>query len=317
MKVVDFIAEEAYDKCLKALEKANENWHAGISWGAVRSTKGNDVGIAASSACHAWVNAAYRQLMGGVDGRAVRKGASNFIIANCYKPAMRTCSVEAAEAFVMWLATKSPFVQYILNREDEDSLKNQGVILYCGPDGLCHTECLWVCKSMRYAIESGQAMDAWYAAYKGGVHPMIALAAAQHFRQIQQTPKGKVFKYFEAQITHNSVFYYLDKKHVPELLASKPFKFSAAAATLFTDNGKYKRNNDYGAYESELKDFLATNKSFSFDDGWGGKIKVNGVPEEELVKMLLEFQHQGEGLLPTHEKEIIVTRDTIYLEGDL
>jgi hypothetical protein len=170
----------------------------------------------------------------------------------------------------MWLtSTDMPFSEFILNKDDEDSLKNGGVILLCGPEALTHAQTLFICKALRYTIEGGQAADVWLKLVEKGVDPLFALYSATYIRKIDN--KGERVSH-SGPYSHLQVF---DKvKDYKGIVARKMFAHASSTFDLFGSTCT-RREGAFasGANDDNIKSFF---KDEIVDDGWGGKTTVQG-----------------------------------------
>ena len=171
---------EVVETSKKWLKVNSADWEGGVCRG---DTVYTDTGLCvfeAHSACHSWVTYAFGKACFGKGGgyyqnwdRKYVEGARAFLTLSCHSK-VRTahnCSDEASDFLIDWIANESPFSEFVLNRDDPDSLHEGGVILLCGPGGLTLSQTMWVCKVLRFTVEGGSASETFMALVKGGVDP--------------------------------------------------------------------------------------------------------------------------------------------------
>lgn len=277
------------------------------------------------TACHSWIGYAYNTACGiGSDwGKAYKKDARNFLVLSCHSKvrSKNVCSAEASDFLVRWMANDSPFSQFILNRDDTDSLTEGGVVLLCGPDGLNISQAYWVCKVLRFTTEGAKAAETFMTLVQGGVDPMLAVLVASHIRTI----KGATFGYTGLH-GHSTVFGqdycyrtgdYTTSVDIVGLVSRSLNDKPTSTSTVFSapKKSKVKAVIDPTA---KIKGFC---KPYKKDDGWGGKVEGVGADATELVKRVLAWQEELG--IPTIEALIADTpppmpdSNTVYLELDL
>jgi hypothetical protein len=288
------------------LVKLSEAWTAGVTRGKLWDIDGKDTG-ADHTHCHSWIpgrNNYYGPLV------------KNQLVLSCHskKRSKGICSVEAHEAIIKWVASdECPLSQYILNRDDEDSLLNGGVVILIGPDGATGNETLWICKVLRYAVEHGQALDVWLELVKAGVNPLLALYVCSFVR----TVKGATFSY-TGPYSHVCVFHGDAKDaYLQQLMRGEVYRKADCTPQIF---GK-EMNNAYPAGgDNRLKSFCAPMKK---DDGWGGSVVDDAASKEEFIKHVLAWQAELEGKgggVKAAVKRLVSkkpTKTTVYLEEDM
>jgi hypothetical protein len=275
-------------------------WKTGLCHGAVFYTDGTEIGrCAAHGACHSWASSGYSDY--------TNKG-EDFLVLNCH-PNKRvvSCEQSSADALALWLAQESPYSQYILNRDDKESLLNGGMILYCsysGTDGLTDAQMLWICKVLRYAVEGSASIDAWKALYDGGVDPLLAILIATHHSYFD----GAFFGY-SAVTDHVAVFnrQYHGGDNVENIL-NRTTTRSGSTYGIF------------GASKTDqVRDKLRTfSTPVMRDDGWGGKVKSAEASRDLFVQRALEWEDSLRKELKIPKNIVTpVSPSTIYLDVDL
>jgi hypothetical protein len=310
------VSPEALQRAKIKLKDLTKTWQTGVCRGVCLYLDSSEM-VVGHGACHSWVNQAYGRISGRGYGYSwtptYPKDAKPFLTLSCHSKEISKgkCSPEAVDAIILWMARESPFSKFVLNRDDEDSLLNGGVILLCGPGGLTPAQALWVCKVLRYSTEGAQALDIWLELYKGGVNPLLAVLVCSLVR----TVKGATFG-FTGYEGHSTVFInYGDRTpNVPSLISGTLNPKAECTADVF-DNPKVKsKRGKLGkqrSVEATIKGFC---KPLQIDDGWGGKVVSNGANGPEFIKRVLEWQHENE---PEGATDRIPSRDTVYLDLDL
>lgn len=271
------------------------------------------------TACHSWVTYSFKKAMGkaqlyGGWNDKFDKNSRNFLTLSCYgRSRHANISQEASDALVLWMARESPFSQYVLNRDDEKSLTEGGVVLLCGPDGLTLTEAMWVCKVLRFPTEGGKAAETFLALLQGGVDGMLAVYIASHIRSV----KGATFGYTglegHSTVFSTNIYNGLERIDLVALYKRKTNRFAENTAVLFHSPATYKLSGKLKNPAAVVKGFC---KPFKKPDGWGGFITGEGADAEALVKHALEWQGQIEKLI-TPEPVGLPDASTVYLELDL
>lgn len=279
--------------------------------------------------CHSWVTYAYTKACGigyKWDG-AYKKDAKNFLTLSCHSKvrSKSVCSPEASDALVLWMAKESPFSRFVLNRDDDNSLTEGGVILLCGPDGLSLAEAMWVCKVLRFTTEGAAAADTFLSLVKGGVDPMLAVFVASHVRSI----KGATFGYTGVE-GHSTVFSDYDRVgSILGLFARNVKPRAGSTATVFAAPEKVKADLSFSAAAKKVQSFC---KPVKKSDGWGGTVEGAGADGKVLVERVLEWQKELTSMLPEgfkipdpHAVQVMPRQieapmpdsNTVYLELDL
>jgi len=345
------IEPEAIAKAKALLLARNERWSKTTSSGsrcdgAMTDLMGVEFGHV-HGACHSWISTGFQRLKkegagwGWCRKSDYAKDAENFLVLTCHGGRIIGPSKEAVEGIILWMASdESPFGKYIVNRDDKESLLKGGAIILCGPDGVTHAECMWICKVLRYSIEGQQSLDAWLTMYQGGVNPLLAVLVCNYVH----TLKGATFG-VGAVDGHVTVFpyNYSTGNNEPDLagiVVGEPNHEATDTQSVFTLTDKSKRTALPSAAQKNDAIKRATQfcKPFKKDDGWGGSITGNGATAEELVSAVLKWQEElglsskgafqleepSEPPMAVIEKKAkpravkkLPTKETVYLEVDL
>ena len=272
-------------------------------------------------ACHAWVATAYRNMVGtntwcGKQGYS--KSAENFLVLSCVsvKRVRTHQDEEAFKRFVLWVARDTTLSKYVLNRDDEESLFEGGVILYCGPDGLSHAQAMWLCKALRLHIELGGTAKTWADLVDNGVHPMVAFFCCSSFSK--KTGRDN-YTFNLGWLDHPDVVSRSDVVgmvlgHLNKDTSETHNVFSRPKALSFAD----KR---FDLVELRRK-WIGFSKPVKKPDGWGGFVEtVEGLSTDKFIGTIREMNDEilqeaskystGEVVLPLPD------RNTIFLEVDL
>lgn len=323
------VSEAALDACKKWLIDQSKKWTGGVCKGATANLDAKPI-CEGHTACHSWVSAAYRTYCFNQSSDyynwdcKYKAGAKNFLTLTCHSKvrSKTVCSPEACDFLILWMARESPFSQFILNRDDIQSLTEGGAILLCGPDGLTLSQAMWVCKVLRFITEGAKAADTFMTLVKGGVDPLLAVLVASHVRSI----KGAVFGYTGVE-GHSTVFngYYAAKKEPILGLLTKTLNPNAANTTqVFKNPDGVKIPPELLNATTKIKGFC---KPFKKSDGWGGTIQGDGADATDLVTQVLQWQAELGGLLPDYDATFppvlqpdppsMPDSNTVYLELDL
>ena len=277
------IKSEALEKIKEELHKQALSWTAGVTCGATAQLDGTY--SRQGTACHSWVSTSF--------SRGYASDTFFVCTASTTKRSKGVCKPESLEAFKSWLVSdKSPFAKYVVNRDDEESLKD-GFIIICDKGGASFAETLWVCKALRYGVEGAGALDVWKTLYDGGVNPILALAAATYIR----TVRGASFGYTGLDY-HSCVFGYRADIPVEGIIRGKVDKKATETYRLFSGS-KSEKSISTSIFDDKMSSFCSTRKS---SDGWGGFITEKGTQGEEFVKNILAFQKEYEAYVPEKER---------------
>ena len=291
------------------LHDLSANWVSGVCKGAAYFLDGSRVTLT-HTACHSWVGNAYTN---------ARK--KSFVVLTCHskKRSKNVCSAEAHSEIAKWMATESPFAFAILNRDDLNSVCNDGLVILCGEDGVTQWQCYWICKVLRYGVEGAQALDVWYALKQGGVNPILALCIATYIRSVN----GATFGYTGAD-GHSAVFpansYYGDYRFGGMLTATLT-ENPNSTVSVFKDPPDFSPKLGFAEVSKSVGGFC---KPFKKSDGWGGFVTGEGATEQELVKAALEWQAQLMKAMPDHylsNQKVVAPKtpdnSTVYLDFDM
>ena len=337
------VSDAALAKVKKKLLSLNKNWTGGVCEGAWFELNGDVGGGEGYGACHAWVSQAFmaqcfppykpggygfygyekkpeakpgNKLWYNVNAgynQQYRDDAKTIIIGTCHSKqrSKNVCSEEAHEELILWLASKdNPLSEFVLNRDDRDSLLNAGLIILCGPGGATCAQAMWMCKVLRYAVEGAKAVDVWFKLKQGGVDPLLALLVATHVRTI----KGATFG-FTGPEAHSTVFSRNVKTDIPRLMQRVPNLHATCTSDVFIEQK--------GAKETPLpfQKFLKPTKK---SDGWGGTVDGVAWDQDEFVRQVLKWQEEMTGkaveIPPPPPPPVEVwkpSRNTEFLELDM
>lgn len=320
------VSKEALQKATETLKHLTAHWSGGVCQGTVLHLDGSTAhGVVPHTACHSWVGSAYSIFCTGTlrYSAPYRADAKNFMVLSCHskKKSKSICTPEAHEAIIMWIAKDSPFSEFVLNKDDDDSLKNGGVVLLCGPDGLTVAQTMWICKVLRYSTEGGKALDVWYSLVKNGVDPMLALLVCSFANHIHGATFGA-----GTVNGHVNVMTYADRMpNVPSLLLRKDDPFADSTQTLWSGTANV-------ILPPEVAPKRITDKIAGFckpvrkSDGWGGTVEGKGADEKDFISRILKWQeelseHLPEGWATTVKPVNVVgnlpSSSTVYLDLDL
>jgi hypothetical protein len=311
------VSDKVLADAKKKLNEMTAKWNSGVCWGTCLDLEGKEF-ITPHTACHSWVGYAYAKIRGKGESMysstwstTYPKDAKQFLVLSCHskKRSKSVCSEEAMDAIILWMARESPFSEFVLNRDDDDSLLNGGVILLCGPGALTQAQSMWICKVLRYSTEGAKALDTWLALYKGGVNPLLAVLVCSYVRTI----KGATFGFTGAE-GHSAVFgAYGGEPDVASLLDGTINPAATQTADVFKNDVKAKggKIGKAGTPSVVIKGFC---KPYQKDDGWGGKIDAQGADGPEFVRRVLEWQHEVEGVVAPPS---LPSKDSVFLDLDL
>lgn len=329
------VSEKVLDDCKSWLIATSKAWTAGVCKGKTVYIDGKEEGkdiAMGHTACHSWVTSSFGKVCLQSKNEEYywndwntpySANARNFLTLNCHSKvrSKTVCSPEATDFLVLWMAKESPFSQFVLNRDDDRSLTEGGVILLCGPDGLTLSQAVWVCKVLRFITEGAKAADTFMTLVKGGVDPMLAVLVASHVRSI----KGAVFGYTGVE-GHSTVFsaYYYQKNAEPLLgLLTRTLNPKASNTTEVFQNPEGIKVPRLEKATDKIKSFC---KPFKKSDGWGGYVQGVGADASDLVTRVLQWQAELGQLLPDYDATFppvlqpdppMPDSNTVYLELDL
>lgn len=300
------VLPEVLDKAKKALIELSYEWdtrRGGLCFGDTMELSGARH-LAGHTACHSWASGGQWRSNDPDDA---------FLVLNCHPKQHTKCAQESVDAYVKWLAKESPFSKFILNRDDDNSLVEGGIVLYIGgKTGATKAEMLWICKTIRYAVEGSTHLDVWKTLYDAGVDPMLAIAVASFV-----TFSGNSSVQFSSVTAHGNVFngWNLDATFDAKKILARTHKKSASDSyELFS--GGIAANSFSGA---KFREFC---KPVTKDDGWGGKIKTDGANKDLFIADVLKWEQdlREQFKIPKDYIEPIVAlpdSSIVYLEVDL
>jgi len=298
------VPEDVLKKLKEDLKKKTEQWSVGICAGLIRDIEGHDTHNHTHTACHSWLTGAFYNY-----APRPEKGLPFFAL-NCYKFERSGCSKSAHKAAILWLAQESCFSRYIVNRDDVDSLTNDGAIILCGPGGASQNEALWICKFMRHATEGQQSLNTWEVLYKGGVNPYFAVWLCSYLA----TSKNKLYNNYPVT-GHTKVFDYFNLRSYPDftkLLKGEANHIAGSTHSVFGEivpKDPYKADPNHPL--TRISNFCTP---FVKSDGWGGTIQYTGISEKDLIKEALLWQAELEGRSVEPYRP---SKTTEYLELDM
>jgi hypothetical protein len=295
------IDPDVLDGIKTKLVSLSKTWETGVTRGQSFRLNGEYFAGRNYDACHAWVPSTYSELC-DINGYSWDRGfwslpygknAQNFLVASCHSKqrSKGICSAKAHEEIILWLASDdNPMSEYIVNRDDKESLLNGGIIILCGPDGANMSETMWMCKVLRYAVESGQSLDVWLKLKNGGVDAMLALFVSTFIRSV----KGATFKY-TGSMSHVSVFgaddnrvYGEGTKEFGSLMTRKVNKKASCTAELFS-KPKFKKSLSTEGSTLRIEKFC---KPVKVDDGWGGTVEGSAATANEFIENVVQWQKE-------------------------
>lgn len=309
-----FVDKHVLDAAITELADLASTFTGGVCKGKVLDLQGKQL-CDGHQYCHSWLTDAYtfvsknhrRPDFSNFSNFEYKEGASNFIVLNCVsgERSNKVCSAESRKFLVNWMAKESPFSKYILNKHDQKSLDNSGVIILCGPDGADPGEALWICKVLRFCTEGEKAAEVFQALCEGGVDPLVAVLAASYVRTVLP---GAVFGYTGIH-SHSTVFKhaYID---VGSLVKGEPLKQAENTSEVFQGNTSSSGKTIY--CPQVFKEFC---KSFVKSDGWGGSIETDGAKKEDFIAKVLDWQK--EFVKPSNLPPPPPAKDTVYLDFDV
>lgn len=292
------VSTKVLEKTKKDLISATKNWDKGLCYGFHTDLKGENKRWAVTY-CHAWLSDCYftYQLANRWSDKVkdayrdpnytaydTKKDAENFLIANCHSRELATCSKDACDFLIRWVAHESPFSEFILNKDDDDNLVNGGVVVLCGPDGLNYTEAMWMFKVLRFHTEGSQAADTFMELVKAGVDGMLALFVANFYRTVNKNTFN-----FTGLMAHMTTIRENDAD-VLAWVARKTRKDSRESYDLFKFGKQEERPKGYKTlHTAKIKGF---SKPVKMDDGWGKQIAIEGSSKENFIKEVLAWQDE-------------------------
>ena len=292
------VSKNVLERTKKELVAATKRWDKGLCYGFHTDLEGKNKRWAVTY-CHAWLSDCYftYQLTGrlGVNEDGAYKdpnytayetkpNAQNFLIANCHSRELATCSKEACDFLIRWVAHESPFSEFILNKDDDDNLVNGGVVVLCGPDGLNYTEAMWMFKVLRFHTEGSQAADTFMELVKAGVDGMLAIFVANYYRSVNKNKFN-----FTGLMGHLTTIREGDAD-VLAWVARKTRNDVRESYDLFKFSKNEERPKDYKIlHQAKIKSF---SKPVKIDDGWGKAVEVEASDKQAFIKEVLAWQDE-------------------------
>lgn len=319
------ISEKILEETKSKLIKGAEKWDKGVCGGMVLDARNGDLLELSHTACHSWVNYAYNEHCFEAPRYSMKwdypykKDAKNLLVLNYHNNkayATDLVTSGASDFLIMWAARESPFSEFVLNRDDTDSILKGGLILFCGPDGLRITEAMWLLKVIRFLTEGGGAANTFMHLVKGGVDPMLAIYVASYVRLV----KGATFG-FTGLEGHSTVIR-SGGTDLVGMIQRNYNKESEDTRTLFVTNKKtLPKGFNSAKFLENNKKIEGFCKPVLKSDGWGGVIQCNSSSAEDFLKKVLEWQKEFSNILPPKEVAELSANHpdntTIFLDMDL
>lgn len=155
------------DKCWEAAQKRANNtdtWVRDISAGSYFDSNGRSFGSSPGYVCHAFMT--YK----------APPNKEPFVFVNDTKKSKYSSCEKLVKKFFTYICQESPLRNFVLNNDNLEQMLNGGVIIDCKAAGSNAT--LWLCKTLRYAVEEPFRVKHWSDLVDEGVHPMLALCVA-------------------------------------------------------------------------------------------------------------------------------------------
>lgn len=292
------ISKEVLQKAKDAFKELTPKWKSGLCYGDRMGMDGTLYG-AGHTACHSWAS--------------WYSNDPPLLVLNCHPRKRIKCEQESVDAYVLWLSRESPFAKYVLNSDDTESLLQGGMIIACGGKvGATKGEMLWMCKTVRYAIEGSQALDTWKTLVDAGVDPMLAICVASYVSSFvggKFTPKpvtshGNVFNDWGGQ-----------QFSVVNLLNREYSRATKATSAMFSDPVA-------NTFDGVSK-FSGFCKPIKKDDGWGKMVETSAANKEIFAAEVLKWEEEVRTFHKIPKEGMVVqplvmpTSSTVYLEVDL
>lgn len=248
--------KEALEEAYKLLEGYPAKWTHGVAcWLSVSKETGKLRGTygISGAACH-----------NGVTGSSPKS-----YIINVHKPAYQGKYPD----FTKWVCRESPFAHGIVNKDNEEQILNQGIII--DGDAVGRGGVLWLCKALRYTVEDTFRIKMWQQFIDGGLDGLQAFIGCSIL-----TSTGGV----QTLATHCGLFRYDHPNNIyafyQELLKEKK-----------RDNDDATRPAKYSNWSGQDWGTLKF-KKVKKPDGWGGFIEKEepADPEEFINKLKMIFK---------------------------
>lgn len=299
----------------KTIVELTSNWTNGVCWGGVYYADGPraDTEVtAAHTACHAWVTNAYGiACMGqkssyylGTWDKEYSNDANNIVILSCHRKG--SVSKKTSDFLIKWLARESPFSEHVLNRDDDKSLTEGGLILLGGPAGLTVSQAMWLCKVTRFTTEGGQSAETFRRLVEAGVDGMLAIYVASHVRKVSST--GFTYTGTEG---HSTVI--KQKTDVVGMIQRNLNMKAGDTGTVFERKGGF-RQNRYFDVSDRIHGFCRPTK---VSDGWGGQVERSAANKESFIENVKEMERELLNFCQPNIPQPMPDSNTVYLDLDL
>ncbi len=304
----------------KRLIKETAEWGAGVCHGALLDHKGDDLGVRVYTACHAWVSHAFKLVTNPIKGDMYgynwgsdyKPEAKPFLVLTCIKKG--SAKEESKDRLVRWLAKESPFSEFVLNRDDDESLTKGGLVLLCGPGGLNNAQALWMCKVGRFTTEANKAADVFAELVNGGVDGMLAIYVASYIRG-EAPGGGYTFTGLDGHSTVVTGGYGVNANSADVVgMMSRKLNFKPISTMTVFESPEIKAKK-LGDPVAKIKGFV---KGIVKDDGWGGKVQSTEVSPAELVQNVKDWEKDLQVIVRAEEVPLAMPDSkTVYLDLDL
>lgn len=286
------VSKEVLDKVIKDLQEVTEGWDKGVNKGAIYNLKGA-VTKYGTTECHYWLNSGSWR-------------SDTFLVGNSFKHIQRV-PTEDANFLQNWMVTDSPFAEFIVNREDPESLATAGQIYLCGQEGLNLAQTMWCCKVMRMLREGGKSPKVFRLLCEAGVKPTLALYISQYHREFSDG--GIVYTGTEGHSTVARIGTSASQFFQAEV--RKAVGHVAETGCVFTPPTKEGSSVDA---KHHLQSF---SKAMKKPDGWGGFIEGRDSDPDTFIERVLEFQRDLEEVFGEQSKPRVISKDSVYLDFDV
>lgn len=315
----DLVSKKVLDIAKKRIKEEFKNWGGGVCHGALLDLEGKDTKTRVYTACHAWVSHEFKLVTNTPRGDAYgynwasdyKDGAKPFLVLSCHKKG--SAKQESSDRLIRWLANESPFSEFVLNRDDDESLVKGGLILFCGPGGLNQAQALWMCKVSRFTTEGNKAADVFAELVNGGVDGMMAIFVASYIRGEARGGKGYTFTGLEGHSTVLGGMYGDEGASLLGMVNRKLNMKPISTSTVFE-----KMAGPAKIVGDPVKKMQKLVQPTQKDDGWGGKVDSNEVGVELLVQNVKEWEREVQVLVRGDElPPPMPDSNTVYLDLDM
>lgn len=251
-------SEEALQAAYKLLKKYPQQWSYGVAcWDSFCKTTGNSKGYggASGAACH----------------NGVCHSSQKAYVVNAHKPAAHGKFPE----FTKWVCREGPFSHGIINKDNEEQILNQGIII--DGDAVGRGGVLWLCKALRTTVEEPWRVKTWQTLVDGGLDGLqafIGCSILSSTGEVQTAP------------THCGLFRY---DHPNNIYAF----YQELVKERKRDDDNASRPTKYSYWNMKNKDWgTLAFKTVKKSDGWGGftEVKEPADPTEFIEKLKLIFK---------------------------